>query len=413
MQAGVVPNDSLFHQFTESARGPLSGCSQLWLRSFPLPGTLIALDRAPVVMARKEDRKKHKQRLRDKKKDARARQHQLSLRPSPYPGIAINTDHVNPAFRNAVKELAESFSYTDDSHCPPDIRAHYRTIACIGWVDWYAAVRGKAYLEHDDSSEAEQWLQRSTLPTMLHLGTWLFQRLPTIYTSRFSPEHFFRVDNIGSGQVVSFKLMDHVKEQGQHVYTPPTNPTIPMQGVEWQIAMYCHALERVCSRLVPAHSMSYSHCYDLYLRFNQGLLRYIPATLADGSEAARVEFLAPLSTVFYEKYAAWARALLDLPAIHIFPQGASWPVVLGYLPLHIQGRFARAKTFLLPGFSKTPEFALGMREATSDAERLLLSSMTDEGRRTFDLADDAIAAIKWYHDHGVPQIYPPERSFGP
>jgi len=79
--------------------------------------------------------------------------------------------------------------------------------------------------------------------------------------------------------------------------------------------------------------------------------------------------------------------------------------VLGYLPLHIQGKYARAKTFLLPGFTKTPEYGIGLRKAGSAAHVHLMKAMTNEDARTFDLTGDTIAGIKWYHNNGVPQIF--------
>jgi hypothetical protein len=84
---------------------------------------------------------------------------------------------------------------------------------------------------------------------------------------------------------------------------------------------------------------------------------------------------------------------------------------MGYLPLQVQGKYARAKTFLLPGFASTPEYALGRRKAQTPQERLLMQAMTDESRRSGELDGETVEAIKWYHDNGVPQIFRREQSF--
>lgn len=356
-------------------------------------------------MAKKEDRKKQKKRLREKKRDARHRQHLASLRPSLYPDIVVNADCRDPVFRDAVAEVLSGYSYTDDAHCPPEIREDYLAIARLGWKGWYAMMREKAIESHANDVAAQRALQKATLPSMLHFGTWLFQQLPPRYTTQFDPEHFFRIDHVGNLHVVSFTLMDCIEDKGQRLYIPHCKPTVQMQGVDWQVGLYPHALERLCSRLVPRSSLTYANCVDVFHRFSQGMLRFVPVSLADGQEAARVDFCPPLGTVFYEAYAAWARELLELPETHNFSDDGWWTMVLGYLPLHIQGKYARAKTFLLPGFAKTPEHALGVRKAATGSERRLLRAMTDENSRTFDLTGDTIAAIKWYHDNGVPQIF--------
>jgi hypothetical protein len=356
-------------------------------------------------MAKKEDRKKQKKRLREKKRGVRQRQHLASLQPSPFPAIVLNADCKNPVFRNAVGEAASAYSYNDDSHCPPEIREHYRTIAQIGWHGWYTALREQAYELHSDRTPAERALQEATVPTFLHFGTWLFPRLPPQYNSRFDPEHFFRIVPHRNTLLVSFTFMESVEDSGHQLYIPQWEPTIRMQGIDWKIGLYPHALDRLCSRLVPRNALTYSNCVDVFHRFDQGMLRFVPTMLADGQEAARVDFSPPLGTVFYEPYAAWVRKVLQLPETHDFANEGFWSIVLGYLPLRVRGKYARAKTFLLPGFTKTPEHALGLQKAGSGNERRLLKAMQDEEQRTSDLTGDATAGIKWYHDNGVPQIF--------
>lgn len=356
-------------------------------------------------MAKKEDRRKQKKRLREKKKEVRERQHLASLRESIYPDIVINADCEDPEFRKVVGEIASGFSYEDDAHCPPHIRDHYRVIALIGWRKWYAALKAQMYREHVFRVPAERDLQVHAVPVFLHFGTWLFEHLPPRYTSRFTPETFFRIDQYRNVLVVSFTLMKRVEEKGQRLYTPQCEPTIRMQGVEWKIGLYPHALNRLCSRLVPQSALTYSNCVDVFHRFNQGMLQFVPVSLADGSVAARVDFRPPLGTVFYEPYAAWVRRVLTLPDTHDFAGDGWWSIVLGYLPLHVQGKYARAKTFLLPGFCKTPEYEAGCRRAKSITEHALVATMMDEDNRTYDLTGDVVEAVRWFQSIGVPQIF--------
>jgi len=360
-------------------------------------------------MARKDDRKKQKQRLRDKKKHERRRKFQASLRPSRYPNIVVNADCDDPVFRKVVGETLERFSYDDDAHCPPEYREHYLTVAQIGWSAWYESMGDEVYETHADGLTADRALQHATLPFMLHFGTWLFQNLPPKYTERLTPESFFRIDQVANVLVVSFTLMESVEDKGQRLYIPPWEPTMQMQGVDWKVGLYPHALDRLCSRLVPQGALTYSNCLDVFYRFSQNMLEFDPVTLADGQQAARVTFSPPLGTVFYEPYARWVRGVLGLPGTHDFATDGSWSIVLGYLPLHIQGKYARAKTFLLPGFAKTPEHGLASKARTLE-EHVMLMDMSDENVRTGDLAGDTLAAIKWCHDSGVPQVFRPPQG---
>ncbi len=356
-------------------------------------------------MAKKEDRKKQKKRLREKKRDARSRQRLASQRPSLYPDIVINADCEDPAFREVVAKVVSEYSYDDDSHCPPEIREHYVAIATIGWKHWYAALEAKMYREQGEGVPAKRALQQLTLPILLHFGTWLFQHLPPRYTATFTPEHFFRIDHYGNVLLVSFTLMECVEDKGQRLYIPQWEPTVRMQGVEWKVGLYPHALNRLCSRLVPQSALTYSNCVDVFHRFNQGMLQFVPSSLADGSVAARVDFSPPLATVFYDSYAAWVREVLALPDSHDFAGDGFWSIVLGYLPLHVRGRYARAKTFLLPGFCKTPEYEAGCRHAKSIAQHALVATMMDEDNRTYDLTGDVVEAVRWFQSIGVPQVF--------
>lgn len=360
-------------------------------------------------MAKKEDRKKQKQRLREKKKETRHRHHLESLRPV-FPEIRLVNDCRDPVFFKAVSDVIDRWSYTDDAHCPPEFRANYRTIAKVGWPEWDRQNRAAAKKAQPDAESARLAAQEAVIRQATQFGTWVFENLPPQYTTRFNPEYFFKVNFTPIGMAVSFTLMSSVEDKGQRLYIPRSKPHIHMQGTDWQVALYPHALDRLCSRLVPQHSLTYTNCTDVWVRFHQKVILFAPTSLPDGQEAARVDFIPPLATFFYERYAAWVRAILGLPDTHDFSTDRRWAIVLGYLPLHIQGKYARAKTFLLPGFVKTPEYALAKQKARSNAEWELLTTMTDENTRTFDVTGDAFAAIKWYHDNGVLQVARPRIS---
>jgi hypothetical protein len=76
---------------------------------------------------------------------------------------------------------------------------------------------------------------------------------------------------------------------------------------------------------------------------------------------------------------------------------------VGYCPVVFENGFAKAKTFLYPGFKGTPEYGLVRKSRLSPAEKDLLipnstSQDTTEGLKLY------LKATKWFHDNGVPQV---------
>jgi hypothetical protein len=76
----------------------------------------------------------------------------------------------------------------------------------------------------------------------------------------------------------------------------------------------------------------------------------------------------------------------------------------GYCPIEQVGKYAMGRTFLTPGFMKTPEYALLERSALPHDKKAAMKSVA-----TADPPADAVPTneylevIKFCHDNGVPQ----------
>ena len=357
-------------------------------------------------MARKEDRKKQKQRTKENKRAARHRDYLAAeAKANRYPPIVIDSSGANPAIVDAVRQILSGFSYDDPECCDQVTLNNYLLLRTVGPRERYLRVREQLEARYQSEQEAAAAVEYHAVQFHQHLGEWIFRRLPEQFTTPFSPEHFYRVDITDRGLFVRFELLASVGEPHNPLYVPPTKPTVVMQGVRWQVGLYRHALEQLCARLQCTDTHGYASYLALYFRFTNGYLVYEPVQLPHGQEALRVDFELPLTTNFYDYYPVYARRMLGLPEDHVFKESDRLFAVLGYLPLHVQGKYARAKTFLLPGFFKTPEYALYCKKAQTTEERRLLLAMTDENRRTGDLEGETFEAIKWYHDNGVPQVF--------
>jgi hypothetical protein len=77
---------------------------------------------------------------------------------------------------------------------------------------------------------------------------------------------------------------------------------------------------------------------------------------------------------------------------------------VGYCPSVIEGDFIKAKTLLLPGFSSTPEHSAVRASSLTrqEKEQMLRKAEHLDAISLYESGDFSL--IKWYHDHGVPQV---------
>lgn len=358
-------------------------------------------------MPSKEDRKKQKRRLKEKKRASDQRRRLAMLEhANRFPQITIDTNGGDPELIKEVERLVSAFSFENPDCCDEDLLQHYSLIASEGLDSYTRHLARQVASQTPDKRMSEAILESQLVATHCHFGEWLFKHLPARFTDSPPPHYFFRTAIVDRSIQVRFDLLESIGEPHNPLFVLPQKATVVMQGASWQVGLYRHALESLCRRLHIDGEPTFTRNMHLYFVLTQSMLAYTPVALADGNEALRAEFVMPLTTAHHDYYARYTRRILGLDDDHCFTEKDELVTVLGYLPLLIQGRYARAKTFLLPGFSKTPEHALVRRSKLSPSERVLLEAMTDETQRTADIAGATTEAIKWYHDNGVPQIFP-------
>lgn len=358
-------------------------------------------------MPSKDERKKQKRRLKEQKRASALRRRLAAIKQAHrFPRIIVDPAGGDPEFVAEVHRILSKYSFEDSACCGEDHRNYFELIASGGLTKFRKHLFDGLLSAASDRNEASAVMEKCMVDLHCHLGDWLFKSLPDRFTVAPLPTYFFRTVMGERNIQVRFDLLRSVGEPTNPLYVLPGNATVEMQGVKWHVGLYHHALERLCQRLNGDGDARFTRNMHLHCVLTQSMLAYTPVALADGSEALRVDFSLPLTTVYYEYYACFARRVLGLPDDHRFKEKDDLLTVLGYLPLLIQGKYARAKTFLLPGFAKTPEHALVDRTRLTPAERVLLQRMTDENRRTDDIDGETVRAIKWYHDNGVPQVFP-------
>jgi hypothetical protein len=356
-------------------------------------------------MAKKEDRKKQKKRLKEQKKaDRNDRIASARARASLYPRIVLRPDGGAPAFVATVQQLANEFDFESPACCQERHRIIFKMFRAVG-------IREMLRRMDISSREAPQagfepQLVEATIidPLMLHVGKWIFARLPDEYRKSPLPFHYFTVVPRGNDLHVLFRFLPTVSTEHGTVYFAPAGPKVAFGGGQWKVGFFRHAIERVCERLCPVEDIGYAHfnVCEIYFR---NCIYYEPLELPDGQHAIRLfKDCDPAGPGDGDPY------ITKVLGLDRSPRGRTRLYrTLGYCPIAFAGPRAVAKTFLFPGFRNTPEDHLVRTTSMpADQRRMLLDIASDNTARKVREAE-GLTAIKWYHDNGVPQVYEMKR----
>ena len=79
---------------------------------------------------------------------------------------------------------------------------------------------------------------------------------------------------------------------------------------------------------------------------------------------------------------------------------------VGYCPVVFEDGYAKAKTFIPPGFTSTPEYGLLLKSnLPKDQKDRFLAKVTDESWTRYEiLISNDNEVIRWFHQNGIPQV---------
>jgi len=228
------------------------------------------------------------------------------------------------------------------------------------------------------------------------LGEKILARLGYDQYDTWCPWHDFRCDVDGSGRGFTLhcaSLAQHVTSDGQLFYYSPNKPTVTIRGKRRIVAFSHHAIQRIAERTV-LHPRSYADLGDIFAYVNH-CQYFEPARLYPDQDAFSFYDVCA-ATHFSAEYAR-----------HILPTLApdtNYAYRVGYCPVREDGGFWLAKTVLVPGHAKTPEYGL-VRRASFDIgikEQMLARCREHSYQRTCTTQDFSL--LRWFHTHGVPQV---------
>jgi hypothetical protein len=351
---------------------------------------------------RREDRKKQKKRLKERKK-ASARQQSLAerRRADLYPKITLDPTEGDPEFVSIVERVVAGFDFADPAICSPTNQLVFQSLHKEGFKSTTSRIETTAAAGVEQGFPKAETEYTLLYPLFMLLGDWIFERLPEPYRTKPLPFHYFFVAPVDKDLVIKFAFLPSVSNEHGRIYHSPLDPTVPFGGGKWKVGFSRHAIERICERICPTPEIGYAQ-FSLCAMYCRYYTYFEPLELPDGQHAIRLlDYCDRAGDAAVHPY---VRDVLEQPGPSL--ANSTLGYVLGYCPLSFIGPRAVAKTFLYPGYSNTPEDHLVRTAPISAAKRRDLLTLASDNNLHRVYRKGGLEAIKWYHDNGVPQVFP-------
>lgn len=351
---------------------------------------------------RRDDRKKQKKRLKERKKaSARKRSLVERRRADLYPKIILDPMEGDPEFVSIVERVVAGFDFEDPAICSSTNQLIFQSLRREGFKSTTSRIETTVAAGVERGLPQAAMEERLNYPLFMLLGDWIFKRLPEPCRMQPLPFYYFFVAPVDHDLVIKFNFLPSVAGGHGRIYHSPLEPTVPFGGGNWKVGFSRHAIERICERICPTSEIGYSqfNLCAMYFRYHT---YFEPLELPDGQQAIRL-----LDYCYHGDYAAAHPYVSDVLAqagtVH---EDSRLGYVLGYCPVSFIGPRAVAKTFLYPGYRNTPEDHLVRTASMSAAERQKLLALASDNNAHRVFRDGGLEAIKWYHHNGVPQVFP-------
>ena len=178
---------------------------------------------------RREDRKKQKKQLKERKK-ASARQRSLAerRRTDLYPKIILDPTAGDPDFVSIVERVVAGFDFEDPAICSPTNQLVFQSLHKEGFKSTTSRIETTAAAGVEQGFPKAEMEYTLLYPLFMLLGDWIFERLPEPYRMKPLPFHYFFVAPVDKDLVISFAFLPSVSNEHGRIYHSPPRSHRPL-----------------------------------------------------------------------------------------------------------------------------------------------------------------------------------------
>lgn len=347
----------------------------------------------------KDARKKKKREERNKKellfeRSERTRRRKLSE----YPEFVMGRTDADPKFISAVLDAVKQFDFLDTSSLGSGQQDFLKLCKTKGFA---AALQILNSLPSINLGEKQLTGRKKLSIAISGVGSHLLSLIPLEVREKYMPYNDVSVDLKNREIRLNFSSMDSVSGKGGRIYFSRNRPTVDFDGVSHTVAFSRHSVEQICKRYNPNY-LSYRAAGDVHAFFST-CVYFEPVSLFGDQPAFALYDMC--GNKGYDQYNLYTVEIFG--EANVRPGEGDMYYRLGYCPVVFENGFAKAKTFIRPGFRSTPEYGIALRSRMDAHEKQsFLNRISDDSGNESEKVNthDNIDA-KWFHQNGVPQVY--------
>jgi len=351
---------------------------------------------------RKEQKRLRKQKKRqESNKKARLAENAQRIRRSKlseYPEFVVGRTEADPAFIAAVLDATQRLDLLDTKSLGRGLQAFLKLGKLEGFSEAFRILQSA-----DSIKTGEQKLTGNAklAIAVTSVGSLVLSLVPEDIRQKYMPYNDVSVDPVHREIRLNFSSMESVSGSGGRSFFNPKRPKVEFDGTVHTVAFSRHSIERICKRINPRY-IDYGPAGDIHAFFS-ACVYFEPVMLHGGQPAfAMFDMCGNEGFIHYQLYTVDIFGKENVKA----SEGSMY-YRLGYCPVVFENGFAKAKTFIPPGFRGTPEYGLVLRSGLCGKERrsLLDRISDDSGNESEKLLRHDNASTKWFHENGLPQVF--------
>lgn len=347
---------------------------------------------------RNDKAQRRRQKLADRQRRDREHVDKVTRR-AEFPEFVFHDTHADPAFATVIREAVARFDFAE---LPAVEQSAYKVMRRAGAATalaWLRAEMAAARTTHPN----HLYTRLGDIAWQLTTGELVYGKIPEPDRRRYFPWNDFRILLHQQRIVVQSSSLAQARTSKGWVSHSRFRPTVEFGGREYIVAFTREVLDRLRQRFL-GDRMGYAALGDVYGFLE--LCRHFEPCRVRGDKERRDELVDAIT--FFENVADeryWShRYVREVLGATFDPEKGKPYYRVGYCPVALDGAFAVAKTFLPPGFMKTPEYDAVCRANLPPAEKERLRRMGKEEMTLLRLTEaDDFSAVRCYHA-SVPQV---------